>query len=83
MGETGVYHVSLLFNVNMDGMMKEVKMGIGRRGVSFLEDGRKWRLLGLLYLDDLVLCGESEKDLRVMVEWFAEVCRKRTESQCR
>ena len=22
-------------------------------------------------------CGESEEDLRVMVVWFAEVCRKR------
>ena len=29
-----------LFNVYMDGVMKEVKMGLGRRGVSFLEDGR-------------------------------------------
>ena len=46
--------------------MKEVKMGMGRRGVSFLEDGREWRLPGLLYTDDLVLCGESEEDLRVM-----------------
>ena len=30
-----------LFNVYMDGVMKEVKMGMGRRGVSFLEDGRE------------------------------------------
>ena len=28
--------------------------------------------------DDLVLCGESEEELRVMVGWFAEVCRRRT-----
>ena len=27
--------------------------------------------------DNLVLCGESEEDLRVMVERFAEVCRRR------
>ena len=32
---------------------------------------------GLLYADDLVLCGESEEDLRAMVGWFAEVCRRR------
>ena len=32
---------------------------------------------GLLYADDLVLCGESEEELRVMVGWFVEVCRKR------
>ena len=28
--------------------MKEVKMGMGRRGVRFMEEGRKWRLPGLL-----------------------------------
>ena len=49
-------------------------MGIG---VSFLEDGREWILLGLLYADNLVLCGESEEDLRVIVGQFAEVCRSR------
>ena len=32
---------------------------------------------GLLYADYLVLCGESEEDLRVMVGQFAEVCRRR------
>ena len=36
----------------MDGVMKEV--GMERRG--------EWRLLGLLYADALVLCGESEDD---------------------
>ena len=66
-----------LFNVCMDGVMKDVKMGMGRRGVSFLEDGRKWRLPGLLCADDLVSCGEPEEDLRVMVGRFAEVCRRR------
>ena len=53
-----------------------MKIGIGRRGVRFLEDGREWRLLGLLYADNLVLCGESEEDLRAMVGRFAEVCRR-------
>ena len=27
--------------------------------MSFLEDGREWRLPGILYADHLVLCGES------------------------
>ena len=66
-----------LFNVYVDGVMKEVKMGMGRREVSFLEDEREWRLPGLLYADDLVPCGESEEDLRVMVERLAEVCKIR------
>ena len=32
---------------------------------------------GLLYADDLALCGESEEGLRAIVGWFAEVCRRR------
>ena len=62
-----------LFSEYMDGVMKGVKMVMERRGVSFLEDGREWRLPGLLYADDLVLCGELEEGLRVMVGRFAEV----------
>ena len=46
-------------------------------GVSFLEDGKEWRLPGPLYADNLVICGESKEDLRAMVEQFAEVCRRR------
>ena len=61
----------LLFNVCMDVVM-EVKMGLGRRGIRFQEEGREWRLPGLLYADDLVLLGESEEDLRGMVELFAK-----------
>ena len=37
-----------------DGVRNEGKMGMGRRGVSFMENGREWRLPGLLYADDLV-----------------------------
>ena len=48
------------FNVYIDAVMK-VKMGMGRRGLRFQEEGREWRLPGLLYADDLVLCGESRK----------------------
>ena len=31
----------------------------------------------LLYADYLVLCGESEEDLRGMVRRFVQVCRRR------
>ena len=34
-------------------------------------------MTGPFYAGDLVLCGESEKDLRAMVVRFAEVCRRR------
>ena len=39
--------------------------------------GREWRLPGLLHRDDLVLCDESEEDLRAMLGRFVEVCRRR------
>ena len=50
-----------LFNVYMDAVMKEIQMGKGWRGVRFLDEGSEGRLPGLLYTDDLVLCGESEE----------------------
>ena len=57
--------------------MKEMKMGIGKRGMRFQEEGREWRLPLLLYADELVLCGESEEDLRAMVGRFVEECGSR------
>ena len=42
------------------------------------KEEREWGLPGsFLCADDLVLCGKSEEDLRVMVGRFAEVCRRR------
>ena len=35
-----------LFSVYMDAVMKEVKMGIGRRGMRFQEEVREWRMPG-------------------------------------
>ena len=64
-----------VFNVYMDTVKKEMEMR--RRRVRLLEDGREWRLPGLLYANDLVLCGELEEELRAMVEQFVEVCRSR------
>ena len=46
-----------------------------------MEEEREWRLPGLLYIDDLVLCGETEEDLRAMVGHFGEVHRG-SENQC-
>ena len=33
-------------------------------------------MLGLLYADNLVLCGWQEEDLREMVEHYTEVCKR-------
>ena len=43
----------------------------------FQEEGREWRLPGLLYADDLVLYGKLEEDLKAMVGCFVDVCRRR------
>ena len=32
---------------------------------------------GSLYADDMVLCSESEEDLRTLVGRFIEVCRRK------
>ena len=53
-----------LFNVYMDAVMKEVKMGMGIRG----ESGDY-----MASCIQMVQCGESEEDLRVMVGQFVEV----------
>ena len=42
----------------------------GRMEVKFLEKGRERKLPGLLYANDLVLCGELEEYLKVMVGRF-------------
>ena len=78
-----MYPVSWLFNVYIDAVMKEVKMRMRKKEGRFLKDGREWILHTLLYAYDLILCGESEEDLRAMVGWFAEMCKRRRQSQCR
>ena len=72
-----MYHVPLAFQYIYDAVMKVVKMGMGRKGVIFQEEGREWRLPGLLYAGDLIFCGESKEDLRAVVGRFLEVCRRR------
>src|SRR5678815_5371946 len=66
-----------LFNLYMDRVMKELEMGVAGKGVRMMENGREWRVPYLLYADDLVLCGESEENLRGLVKRFGRVCKWR------
>ena len=59
--ETGLYHVPLAFQCIYRWSDERGKNGDR-------EVGREGRLPGLLYADELVLCGESEEDQRAMVE---------------
>ena len=61
----------------IDALMKKVKIGIRTIGVKFLEGGREWRLAGLVFVDNLFLCGESEEGLKVLVLRFVKGCRRR------
>ena len=54
-------------------MMKEVKMG---SGVEI--SGEEERVNGLLYADDLILCGESEEYLRAGEGRFVELRRRKS-----
>ena len=42
----------------------------------FSEERRELRLLGLLHVDDLVLCCEPEENLRAMRGSFSELCKR-------
>ena len=44
------------FNAYMDAVMKELKVVMGRSEIS--RGGMRVEIAGLLYADDLVLCGE-------------------------
>ena len=56
--------------------MNNVKMGTRRIGMRFLEQGREGILLVVLYAGYMILCDESEEDLRAMLGRFLEVCRR-------
>src|SRR5678816_3376513 len=66
-----------LFNLYMDGVMKEFEVRMAGNGVRMMENGEEWRVPYLLYEDDLDLCGESEESLRGLVESFGRVCKRK------
>ena len=70
-----MYHIFLAFQCTYGRSDEGGENGDGE--VRFLEEGREWRLPGLFYADDLVLCGESYEDLRAMMEHFVEVYKRR------
>ena len=75
--DSGVRQLCIMSHWLFKVYMKEVKMGMWRRGVRFHEEEKEGRLSGLLYTDDLVLCGDSKKNLMAKVRRFVEVCRRR------
>ena len=73
-----MYHVPFALQLVYGCIDERSESGDGEDGDErFMEEGREWRLPGLLYADNLVMYGDWKEDLKVMVDHFVEVCRRR------
>ena len=67
-----------LFNIFMDGVVREVYARMGGRGLELInERGWPWMLNQLLFADDTALVASSEEELQQLVKVFDEVCKRR------
>ena len=68
-----------LFNLFMDGVMKEVREKAGEIGACLWDTKRncEWNVEWLVFADDTVLVGDSEEKLERLVEVFGDVCKRR------
>ena len=67
-----------LFNVYMDGVVREVKMRMLGRGLGMrARDGQEWEVSQLLFADDTALVAVTEEKLQRLVEEFGVVCERR------
>ncbi len=66
-----------LFNIYMDGVMREVKGKVGEVRVRMYDEGRNCVLNSVLFADDTVLVAESESDLQNLLSVLDSVCKRR------
>ena len=68
-----------MFNMFMDGVMREVRESGMDVGVKLWDRrlGCEWRVEWLMFADDTVLVGDSEEKLQRLVKEFESVCKKR------
>ena len=66
-----------LFNIYMDGVIREMKARGGEKGVELEGEGGVWNLATSLFADDTVLMAGSEGDLQKLVDEFYIACTRR------
>ena len=66
-----------LFNMYMDGVVREVYNRVNGMGVSMSMGGVWWVLSQLLFADDTALMAESAEQLQCLVSEFGRVCKRR------
>ncbi len=66
-----------LFNIFMDGCMREMKCKVVNAGAKLRLHGEVWSVVTCLFPDDTVLLAESEGDLQRVVYEFCSVWKRR------
>ena len=68
-----------LFNLFMDGVMREVREKVDDVGATMWDARRncEWKVEWLMFADDTVLIGDSEEKLERLVHEFERVCGRR------
>ena len=67
-----------LFNVFMDGVVREVNMRTLGRGLGMKErNGSEWEVSQLLFADDTAMVASTEERLQRLVDEFGAVCERR------
>ena len=66
-----------LFNIFMDGCIREMKAKVGNVGARLKVNGVGWSVVTCLFADDTVLLAESERELQRVVDEFYSVCVRR------
>jgi hypothetical protein len=64
----------VLFNIFIEGVMREVNSRVMETGVAFVSDnGREWQLNQILYADHTALVADKESKLQILVTEFGNV----------
>ena len=67
-----------LFNLYIDGMVREVNARVLGRGLKLVDgNSNEWELNQLLFADDTVVAADPERKLWQLVTEFGRVCERR------